>query len=163
MGTLDENHFAYSFGDDRRIQLGLGDTRTSGADERHFMGVLKPAGTGVPKPMKGQMTRSAQYRYYDAHMQFTPTPTVPPVVYNRPPLPNPSFIVCGEDFTLALTRDSPDWYADEQETNVIYACGENGHGQCGRTMQAQQHVWVGVRLPKHWLLLPKLLKLPGKM
>lgn len=146
--TLDENHFPFSFGDDRRIQLGLGDTRSSGADERHSMGVLKPAGTGVPKKMRGQMARSAHYRYYDAHMQFMPTPTVPPVVYNRPPLPNPSFVVCGEDFTLAVTRDSPDWYSDEQETNLVYACGENGHGQCGRTMQAQQHVWVAVRLPK---------------
>eukprot|EP00435_Cladocopium_sp_Y103_P036164 s2342_g9.t1 len=53
------------------------------------------------------------------------------------------------DFTVAIFRDSPDWYAASHTTNVAFACGENGSGQCGRSMHQQQQVWSQVRLPKH--------------
>jgi len=138
----------YAFGDDRRIQLGLGDTRTGGSDERHSYGVIHSDALGG-KQVKADMKRAVTYRYYDPHMQSTPVETVSPEVQNRPPYPPAAFLACGEDFTIAVHRDSPDWYADKDETNVLLCCGENGTGQCGRTLAQQQQAWLPVRFPKH--------------
>ena len=138
----------FSFGDDRRIQLGLGDTRTGGHDERHAYGVLNQDGLGGKK-VKGDIQRAVSYRYYDPHMQTKPVQQVAPLAINRPDYPPASFFSCGEDFTISVFRDSPDWYAAANVTNVAFACGENGAGQCGRSMHQQQQVWSQVRLPKH--------------
>lgn len=138
----------YSFGDDRRIQLGLGDTRTGGHDERHSYGVLHSDALGG-KRLKGEIKRVVTYRYYDPHFQSKPVETLPPEASNRPPYPAPSLLACGEDFTMAVHRDSPDWYSEADETNVIMCCGENGSGQCGRSLHQQQQVWSGVRLHRH--------------
>jgi len=143
----DASGHAFSFGDDRRIQLGLGDTRTGGRDERHALGVMTRDHLGGTNT-KTAMRRQVSYRYYDAHMQASPVETMPPVVYNRPPYTPSTLFCCGEDFTLALHRDSPDWYSTDQETNVLVCCGENGEGQCGRSLQQQQQAWLPVRLPK---------------
>lgn len=145
--AVDASGKAFSFGDDRRIQLGLGDTRTGGSDERNSYGVLHQDALGG-KRSKGDMRRAAVYRYYDPHMQASPMETAPPIAYNRPSYPPPSLITCGEDFTVAVHRDSPDWYTDDQVTNVIMCCGENGQGQCGRSLQQQQQPWTQARLPK---------------
>lgn len=145
--ATDESGRVFSFGDDRRIQLGLGDTRTQGIDERNSYGVIRQDQLGG-RDTKQEIKRVAQYRYYDPHMQSSPLETISPKVYNRPPYPPPSFIACGEDFTIAVHRDSPDWYTNEQETNILACCGENGDGQCGRGLQEQQQAWTSVRLPK---------------
>mmetsp|Transcript_151821 Transcript_151821/g.487186 ORF Transcript_151821/g.487186 Transcript_151821/m.487186 type:complete len:582 (+) Transcript_151821:118-1863(+) len=137
----------FAFGDDRRIQLGLGDTRTQGIDERNSFGVIRQDLLGG-KDTKQDLKRAVTYRYYDPHMQFKPMQTLAPAVYNRPPYPPPSFVACGEDFTIAAHRDSPDWYSKDQETNVLLCCGENGEGQCGRGLQEQQQPWTPVRVPK---------------
>ncbi|CAE7239533.1 HERC6 [Symbiodinium natans] len=138
----------HAFGDDRRIQLGLGDTRSGGNDERHAYGVLHQDALGGKK-VKGDIPRAVTYRYYDPHLQSKPVKQVPPLAVNRPEYPPASAITCGEDFTVGVFRDSPDWYAESQTTNVIFACGENGIGQCGRSMAQQQQAWGQVRLPKH--------------
>jgi len=146
--AMDVDGRAYAFGDDRRIQLGLGDTRSQGVDDRHAYGVLNRDHLGGVKP-QAQIKRRVAYRYYDPHMQAAPAEVIPPVAYNRPAFPQPSYITCGEDFTIAIHRDSPDWYSDEQETNLVFCCGENGVGQCGRNLQQQQQVWLAAKLPKH--------------
>jgi len=138
----------YAFGDDRRIQLGLGDTRSGGNDERSAYGVLHQDALGGKK-VKGDIQRAYVYRYYEAHLQSKPMQQVPPLAVNRPEYPPASTFACGEDFTVGIFRDSPDWYAESQMTNVIFACGENGIGQCGRSMAQQQQAWGQVRLPKH--------------
>jgi len=137
----------FAFGDDRRIQLGLGDTRTQGTDERNSYGVIRQEQLGG-KGTKQDLKRAVGYRYYDPHMQAKPVQTLAPTVYNRPPYPTASFLACGEDYTIAVHRDSPDWYSKEQETNLLLCCGENGEGQCGRGLQEQQQSWTAVRLPK---------------
>jgi len=145
--AIDQNSKCFSFGDDRRIQLGLGDTRSGGGDERHSYGVIHHDALGGKK-VKAEIKRNVTYRFYDPHMQCSPQECVAPVVYNRPPYPPPSLMACGEDFTVAVHRDSPDWYSEEQTTNVVVACGENGEGQGGRSLQQQQQAWTTVRLPK---------------
>lgn len=145
--AVDTSGQSFAFGDDRRIQLGLGDTRSAGSDERHSYGVLHQDAQGGLKT-KADIKRAVIYRYYDPHMQWSAVETVPPVVYNRPPYPKASFLTCGEDFTIAIHRDSPDWFAAADETNLVMCCGENGTGQCGRTLAQQQQPWLAARLPK---------------
>lgn len=134
----------YALGDDRRIQLALGDTRSMGGDQRHASGAVPREAAAAEQGPK----QLAHYRFHEPHMQWTPTETLPPRARNRPPYPPPTLVACGEDFTVARFRDSPDWYSEDQETNVLFACGENGEGQCGRGYQQQQQVWSMVRLPK---------------
>lgn len=138
----------FTFGDDRRIQLGLGDTRSINVhDERNAYAVIRQDQLSS-KEQKGGMRRNVSYKYYDPHMQSSPVETVAPVVYNRPPYPAPSFVACGEDFTIAAHVDSPEWYTGDDVTNVLVGCGENRYGQCGRSQQQQQQPWLSVRLPK---------------
>lgn len=143
----DETGKTFAFGDDRRIQLGLGETRTSGNDDRHAYGVLHRDHLGGVRP-NAEIKRQVVYKYYDPHMQATPVATLLPRAYNRPEYPPPMLLACGEDYSLALHRDSPDWYSKEQETHMLFCCGENAEGQCGRNLQQQQQVWLPVRLPK---------------
>jgi len=145
--AIDAYGQAFAFGDDRRIQLGLGDTRSGGVDERNALGKLHRDYLGG-KDTKTEIKRAITYRYYDQHMQAAPVQTVPPPATNRPDYPPPSFLACGEDFTIFAHRDSPDWYSEDQETNVLFCCGENAEGQCGRNKQNQQQPWQAVRLPK---------------
>lgn len=145
--AMDDLGQAFSFGDDRRIQLGLGDTRTNGSDERNAVGVITRealGGTGA----KSDLKQRVQYKYYDPHMQASPVEMTPPPSQNRPAYPPPFVVVCGQDFTVTGHRDSPDWYSKDKETNVLFCCGENGEGQCGRNRQQQQQSWQLVRLPK---------------
>lgn len=144
--ATDETGRVYAFGDDRRIQLGLGDTRTGGTDTRHSYGVMHLDG-GIPDA-KAEMKRRTKYRFYESHMQAFPMETLEPTAYNRPPYPPPSFIVCGEDFTIAVTRDSPEWLPEAETTNVLMACGNNRSGQCGRSMHQSQQVWTPAKTPK---------------
>lgn len=144
--AMDAAGKCFSFGDDTKIQLGLGDTRTGGYDERHAFGTYAIAQTG--SSVKADIQKAVSYRFYDQHMQSSPIQTLHPPAYNRPPYPNASFVSCGGEFSVAVHRDSPDWYSVEDETNVLFACGENREGQCGRNLQQQQQTWNTVRLPK---------------
>merc|ERR1711953_983605 len=54
---------------------------------------------------------------------------------------------------LLLARDSPDWFAPEELSQRLFCCGENGRGQCGRTLQCSQQTLSAVRLPKNSRLL----------
>lgn len=145
--AVDDLGQMFSFGDDRRIQLGLGDTRTVGSDERNAVGVLNRDHMGG-KETKSDLKRRLVYKYYDPHMQAFPVELLPPPATNRPAYPPAQFVACGQDFTIAGHRDSPDWYAADKETSVLFFCGENGEGQSGRNRQQQQTPWQQVRLPK---------------
>lgn len=144
--AVDDTGAAFSFGDDRKIQLGLGETRTGGYDERHAFGTYSISQTG--SKASSEIKKQASYRFYDVHMQSSPIRTLPPPSYNRPEFPPPAAAACGEDFTVFVHRDSPDWYSSDQETNVLFCCGQNMEGQCGRNLQNQQQTWGMVRLPK---------------
>lgn len=145
--ATDELGQAFAFGDDRRIQLGIGDTRSSGGDERNAVGVITRDYLGG-KESKKDIQRRVTYSYYAPHCQAAPVELIPPPAQNRPPYPPASHLACGQDFNIAVHRDSPDWYEKDQETNVLFCCGENGEGQCGRNRQQQQQSWQLVRLPK---------------
>lgn len=168
--ALSSNGLAYSWGDDSKIQLGLGDTRSNFGDERPFSGsagyqrMLKTgegmAPTAVQRggPDGGGMAKAAgmaakSYGEFAPHHQWTPTQIMPiPLEFERQPFgtpyPPPDDIICGDFITCMTTRDSPDWYSPEEETNRTFCCGENGKGQCGRSMQQAQQIFAAAMTPK---------------
>jgi len=164
-----------AWGDDSKIQLGLGDTRSNLGDERPWSGSrgyhrylqtgegMAPnsairGGPDSPSFGRAPSTSSKKYGEFQAHCQWRPTLMMDiPLEFERQvhgiPYPPPDEIECGDDFTLLLARDSPDWFAPEELTQRLFCCGENGSGQCGRTLQSSQQTLSAVRLPKNSRLL----------
>lgn len=158
-----------SWGDDSKIQLGLGDTRSAVGEERAWSGsrgflnmrqsgeamapgsaFRGPDGTGS----RAASTSQRNYKDFESHQQSKPVFMMDiPLESDRQvhgiPYPPPSDLKCGDDFTLMLVRDSPDWYPPEEESERLFCCGENGKGQCGRSMQQQQQTFAACRLPKN--------------
>lgn len=157
----------FAWGDDSKIQLALGDTRSNFGDERHRQGsrgylnmlrggegmALSPALRGGPDATLGREARSGvKYGEYEPHYQFKPLPMMPiPLEFHRQqhgtPYPPPDVIECGDDFTILVVRDSPDFFPAEESTNRLFCCGENSRGQCGRNMQSSQQTLAATRLP----------------
>eukprot|EP00439_Symbiodinium_sp_Y106_P012747 s5141_g1.t2 len=160
-----------SWGDDSKIQLGLGDTRSNVGEERPFTGsrgfinqrqtgesmATASAFRGGPEftgSARAISTSQKKYGDYESHQQIKPTTMMDiPLESERQvhgiPYPPPSDLKCGDDFTLLMVRDSPDWYPPEEESQRVFCCGENSRGQCGRSMQQQQQVFAACKLPKN--------------
>lgn len=161
---------ALAWGDDSKIQLGLGDTRSNMGDERPWSGSrgylnfmkggegMAPSGAlrggpDSPSFSRAPSTSAKRYSEFAAHFQWKPAFMMDiPLEFSRQPLgtpyPPPDDIVCGDDFTILIARDSPDWYAPEEETNRLFCAGENGKGQCGRSLQSTQQTFAATRLPR---------------
>lgn len=163
-----------SWGDDSKIQLGLGDTRSAVGEERPSSGsrgflrqrqtgetMSTPSGfRGGPEDKRSRAASTSQrsYKDFESHQQVTPAmmmeiPLEPQRQVHGSPYPPPSDVRCGDDFTLLLVRDSPDWYPPEEESERLFCCGENGKGQCGRSMQQQQQTFAACRLPRNSKIL----------
>lgn len=160
-----------AWGDDSKIQLGLGDTRSSGGDERPFDGsrgyqnflatgesMAPPSalrgGPLAPSFRKARTTSAAKYGEYEAHVQWKPQQMMDiPLEFERQvhgtPYPPPMSLKCGDDFTLVMVRDSPDWFSPQEESNRMFCCGENSRGQCGRSTQASQQILSAVKTPRN--------------
>jgi len=159
-----------AWGDDSKIQLGLGDTRSNVGDERPWegsRGFHRMKETGEPMAQaavlrhgpqgasssRARGTSAKRYGEFEAHVQWQPAFSMEiPLEYERQvhgiPYPPPDFLLCGDDFTLLQVRDSPDWFAPQEESNRIFCCGENGKGQCGRSLQSSQQIFSATKLPK---------------
>jgi len=159
-----------AWGDDSKIQLGLGDTRSNVGDERPWSGSrgylnyiqggegMAPSGAlrggpDAPTFSRARSTSSKKYGEFEAHFQWRPSLMMEiPLEFERQahgtPYPAPDRVVCGDDFTILVVRDSPDWYPPEEESNRLFCCGENGKGQCGRSLQAMQQTFAATRLPR---------------
>lgn len=166
-----------SWGDDSRIQLGLGDTRSNFRDERPWSGSqgyirylqtgeqMAPtsAGRDLQRASGGsgfntsRLQRSgsrSMYGEYEPHHQWQPQILQEiPLEHERQahgiPYPPPDAVRCGDDFSVLMVRDSPDWFEGDMESNRLFCCGENGRGQCGRSLQASQQTFAAVRTPKN--------------
>lgn len=160
-----------AWGDDSKIQLGLGDTRSNVGDERQrsgsrgFQNLLKTGeGMATPSALRGgadspsssraRSASGASYGEFEPHLQWRPTLMMDvPLEFARQvhgtPYPPPDRLECGDDFTILVVRDSPDWFPPEEESNRLFCCGENGRGQCGRSLQQSQQTLAATRLPKN--------------
>lgn len=170
-GAISSHGKSWAWGDDSKIQLGLGDTRSNFGDERPFSGsagylrhlqtgesmapaaVLRggPEGAGFARAAR---SASAKYGEFAPHLQYKPVAMQDiPLEYSRQqfgiPYPPADEMVCGDDFTILVIRDSPDWFSPEEATNRLFCCGENGRGQCGRSMQTSQQTWGATRTPRN--------------
>ncbi|CAJ1394226.1 unnamed protein product [Effrenium voratum] len=164
----------FAWGDDSKIQLGLGDTRSNVGEERPFSGsrgFLNTQKTGQPMATQSFLrggpeftgsrvfsTSQKKYGDFESHQQIKPAtmmdiPLEPERQVHGTPYPPPSDVRCGGDFTLLLVRDSPDWYPPEEESQRLFCCGENGKGQCGRSLQQQQQVFAACKLPRNSKML----------
>jgi len=146
--VIDTDGQPHAFGYDASIQLGLGDTRTMCKDDLRKAQVWNSDGSH--EKANAALKRSVIYKHYELHQQTEPQMCMPcPHGRNRDPLPiEPHKVALGEDFTVFAVRDSPDDW-DQDETHILFACGENRHGQCGRNLQHHHQQWNKVRTPKY--------------
>ncbi|PHJ21686.1 regulator of chromosome condensation repeat-containing protein [Cystoisospora suis] len=134
---------AYTFGDDSKIQLGLGDTRSNQQEVAGTTYMERARGNTFTSP------KAASYFYADRHIQPSPVAVMPPT--GVPGVQNcvASKVEAGDDFTLVLYEDVHQGYSDELlKRNSLVCCGETARGQCGRTLQQQQQVSAPVVFPR---------------
>jgi len=173
LGEFIEQKMPFAWGDDSKIQLGFGDTRSNLGDERPWTGsrgyqnFLKTGEGMVPNQIlrggpetmnfaKGVAPNKAVGKYgeFEPHARWRPAPMMAiPLEYERQvhgiPYPPPESVTCGDDFTILVVEDSPEWFAPEERTNRLFCCGQNDRGQCGRSMQSSEQTLAAVRLPRH--------------
>merc|ERR1719352_460159 len=109
-----------------------------------------PEGHGLAK---SSSAAGKSYGDFSPHIQWKPAPMINiPLEFERQPFaipyPPADELVCGDNFTVLVVRDSPDWFATEEETNRLFCCGENSRGQCGRNMQQSQQCFAAASTPK---------------
>eukprot|EP00933_Yihiella_yeosuensis_P080520 TRINITY_DN93963_c0_g1_i1.p1 TRINITY_DN93963_c0_g1~~TRINITY_DN93963_c0_g1_i1.p1 ORF type:complete len:417 (+),score=58.19 TRINITY_DN93963_c0_g1_i1:185-1252(+) len=159
-----------AWGDDSKIQLGLGDTRSNVGEERPFSGSrgflnFRQGGEAMATPAalrgsdgqghsRAKSTSEKKYGEFDPHFQWRPIGMSKiPLEYERQvhgiPYPPPVNVACGHDFTVLMVRDSPDFYPPEEESHRLFCCGENARGQCGRSLQQQQQSFAACKLPRN--------------
>ncbi|KAF4656788.1 hypothetical protein FOZ61_006669 [Perkinsus olseni] len=174
--VLGEDGRVWAFGDDSRIQLALGDTRSKPQD---MMGPGKRGWQSIYNMGDEKMHRlednnphapRVQYSYYDPHCQWRPKLTQQPPPRSGKPFTSPLWVHLGNKISVFCHEDEPDWASkrppeesqeglsilDEEkarrskdvECNILFACGENLYGECGRNTQRHQQALYPVRLPK---------------
>ncbi|KEP62886.1 UNVERIFIED_CONTAM: regulator of chromosome condensation (RCC1) repeat-containing protein [Hammondia hammondi] len=140
---LSKDGKVYAFGDDSKIQLGLGDTRSNQQGVAGTTWMQRVKGNKVPIP------RVVSYTYADRHLQHKPVAVLPPTGFPGVKQCAVTAVAAGDDFSLLLFQDAHQPFADEHlRRNALFCCGETGRGQCGRTLQQQQQVLSPVVFPR---------------
>ena len=130
----------FSFGDDSRIQLGLGDTRSQDAPDyvpHSGMGRLDPQGMAPDTSrMFQQFSPAVKYTFYERHF--------------RNKLSEMKILRDSESqsIDIAILGDNFSVLADKGSGKMI-CCGENRFGQCGRGFNKQQQTFSSIKLPKN--------------
>jgi len=140
----------YAFGDDGSIQLGFGDTRFQQADYQPWLsGLLHRSQANVrglepPNPYDPII----KFHFYERHCLVTPT-KVKDVAYGSHKDFGPAqATACGENFSVFVHNDpKPDWF--KTKATVLFSCGDNLNGQCGRNRAKHHQTSMPVRLPKN--------------
>ncbi|CBZ55011.1 conserved hypothetical protein [Neospora caninum Liverpool] len=97
---LSKDGKVYAFGDDSKIQLGLGDTRSNqqGVSGTTWMERLKGNKISIP--------RAVSYTYADRHLQHTPVAVLPPTGFPGAKQCAVTAVAAGDDFSLLLFQDT---------------------------------------------------------
>lgn len=128
---------AFSFGDDSKIQLGLGDTRSQDVPDyvpHSGMGRLDPDGASPDmSKLFSQTMPAVKYTFYDRHVRSKVTEMKLPSSEAMP-----SKVIAGGEFTILAVGSE----------GQMVCCGENQLGQCGRGLNKQQQTFAPVKLSK---------------
>ena len=84
-----------------------GGQQTTGDQLKQF--AAGDGGSGGNLTTANGLKRFANYSVYEKHEQHEPAMVMPPPHHNRPAYPAPDAIELGDDFTVFVHRDSPDW------------------------------------------------------
>jgi alpha-tubulin suppressor-like RCC1 family protein len=142
--ALTDEGEVFSFGDDTKLQLGLGDTRFQESDfEPWLAGIVY-----VPPSLKSTtLSDEIKFSYYDKHHLWKPTKIKTVRFQKLTDFGKCLNIACSAENSFFLYKDpEPDWKS--RNTTVLFGCGENVKGQCGRSKSTHQQISMPVRLPK---------------
>ncbi|KAF8820738.1 regulator of chromosome condensation (RCC1) repeat-containing protein [Cardiosporidium cionae] len=139
----DKDGRVHSFGDDSKIQLLLGDTRSRAPVKADHSVYQKPA-----LPPVSNSRAAVSYAAFEKHYQHSPVKILDPPAYSKTdPLPQILDIFAGAEFSLLKYRDISTGSSFDKEANSLFCGGENMYGQCGRILNKQQQSLASVRLP----------------
>lgn len=132
---VDDEHNVYSFGDDSKIQLGLGESRTN-----------KNSLTGTK--WKDQIkfgysmltTNLANYSFFDRHLKGTPEKILKKI-NDIEMIGNVYKINAGMDFSVI--------FSNNKLGKQLFCFGDNMYFQCGRHLGKHQQTLSTVKLPSN--------------
>ncbi|CEM32882.1 unnamed protein product [Vitrella brassicaformis CCMP3155] len=151
--ATDRNGMTFAWGRDDKIQLALGDSRTT------FGSVT--GGTWKEQlrhGLVGRVPSRVKYGYYQRHIQWNPVPILAPEAGDEDTVWSaPEKVACGGEHTCFKFKEpSVLWHISHthekgqemrKERNFVFCCGNNMFGQCGRNLQAQQQILRQCKLP----------------
>ncbi|SOV21007.1 regulator of chromosome condensation, putative [Plasmodium sp. DRC-Itaito] len=132
---LDDKNNVYSFGDDSKIQLGLGESRTN----KNSL-----AGTKWKDQIKLGYTSATKnatnYSFYDRHIQSSPQKIMKKINDNE--IINDIYkINAGSNFSMIFSND--------KFGKQLFCFGDNIYFQCGRHLGKHQQTLSTVKLPNN--------------
>lgn len=135
---VDDKHNVYSFGDDSKIQLGLGESRTN-----------KNSLTGTK--WKDQIkfgysmltTNLANYSFFDRHLKGTPEKILKKI-NDIEMIGNVYKINAGMDFSVV--------FSNNKLGKQLFCFGDNMYFQCGRHLGKHQQTLSTVKLPSNEII-----------
>lgn len=132
---LDDKNNVYSFGDDSKIQLGLGESRTN----KNSL-----AGTKWKDQIKLGYTSATKnatnYSFYDRHIQSSPQKIMKKINDNE--IINDIYkINAGSNFSMIFSND--------KFGKQLFCFGDNKYFQCGRHLGKHQQTLSTVKLPNN--------------
>ncbi|KAI4840615.1 regulator of chromosome condensation [Plasmodium brasilianum] len=132
---LDDKNNVYSFGDDSKIQLGLGESRTNknSLSGTRWKDQLKLGYSTITKNL-------ANYSFYDRHIQSSPQKILKKM--NDHEMVNEIYkINAGSNFSMVHSND----HFGKQ----LFCFGDNMYFQCGRHIGKHQQTLSTVKLPNN--------------
>ncbi|CAG9483144.1 unnamed protein product [Plasmodium vivax] len=132
---LDDENNIYSFGDDSKIQLGLGESRTNqnSLSGTSWKDQLKLGYSTVTKNL-------ANYSFYDRHIQSIPQKVLKKMNDNEM-VDEIYKINAGSNFSMIHSND--------KFGKQLFCFGDNMYFQCGRHMGKHQQTLSTVKLPNN--------------
>ncbi|VWU48514.1 regulator of chromosome condensation, putative [Hepatocystis sp. ex Piliocolobus tephrosceles] len=132
---LDDENNIYSFGDDSKIQLGLGESRTNknSLAGTRWKDQLKHGYSIITKNL-------ANYSFYDRHIQSSPQ-IILKKLNDKEIVGNIYKIVAGGEFSII--------YSNDKFGKQLFCFGDNMYNQCGRHLGKHQQTLSTVKLSNH--------------
>ncbi|SBS95061.1 regulator of chromosome condensation, putative [Plasmodium ovale] len=132
---VDDKNNIYSFGDDSKIQLGLGESRTNknSLAGTRWKDQLKLGYSTITKNL-------ANYSFYDRHIQSSPQKILKKINDNEI-IDEIYKINAGSNFTMIHSND--------KFGKQLFCFGDNMYFQCGRHLGKHQHTLSTVKLPNN--------------